>query len=139
MKIAASWYREKLGAVMGVLIGALVLGTALPHGLRALAGSGDGPGWSFGGLAPWQLVVISVSLLAAAGGMATALLVPPHPAAAKGVRITPKALGVIWSDQRVRASVFGYFGHMWELYAFVVLVPLILATRLAGAAVSAAA
>src|SRR3954471_18182727 len=38
MKIAASWYRERLGAVMGVLIGALVLGTALPHGLRALAG-----------------------------------------------------------------------------------------------------
>ena len=115
MKIAASWYREKLGAVMGVLIGALVLGTALPHGLRALAGSGDGLGWSFGGLAPWQLVVVAVSLLAAAGGVATALLVPPHPAAAKAARITPKALGVIWSDERVRASVVGYFGPLWEL------------------------
>ncbi|MEJ5989937.1 MFS transporter [Ramlibacter sp. PS3R-8] len=139
MKIAASWYRERLGAVMGVLIGALVLGTALPHGLRALAGSGDGAGIAFGGLPAWQAVVACVSVLAASGGFATALLVPPHAQAAKGARITPKALGVIWSDARVRASVFGYFGHMWELYAFVVLVPLILATRLSGSAVSAAA
>ena len=46
MKIAASWYRERLGAVMGVLIGALVLGTALPHGLRALVA---GPRQAAGG------------------------------------------------------------------------------------------
>jgi MFS transporter, DHA1 family, inner membrane transport protein len=136
MKIAASWYREKLGAAMGILIGALVLGTALPHGLRALAG---GSGISLPGHAPWRAVVIGVSVLAALGGLATALLVPPNPHAARGARITPRALGLIWSDRKLRASVFGYFGHMWELYAFIVLVPLILATRLGGAAVSAAA
>lgn len=136
MKIAASWYREKLGAVMGVLIGALVLGTALPHGLRALAGESGG---SLPGHAPWQAVVIGVSVLAALGGLATALLVPPNPHAPRGARITPRALGLIWSDRKLRASVFGYFGHMWELYAFIVLVPLVLATRLNGSAVSAAA
>jgi MFS transporter, DHA1 family, inner membrane transport protein len=136
MKIAASWYREKLGAVMGILIGALVLGAALPHGLRALAG---GSSISSPGHAPWQAVVIGVSVLAALGGLATALLVPPNPHAVRGARITPRALGLIWSDRKLRASVFGYFGHMWELYAFIVLVPLILATRLGGAAVSAAA
>jgi MFS family permease len=134
MKIAASWYRERLGAVMGVLIGALVLGTALPHGLRALAGEGGGAGQ-----APWQAVVIGVSVLAVLGGLATALLVPVNPDAARGARITPRALGLIWSDRKLRASVFGYFGHMWELYAFIVLVPLVLATRLNGSAVSAAA
>jgi DHA1 family inner membrane transport protein len=139
MKIAASWYRERLGAVMGVLIGALVLGTALPHGLRALAGDASGPASAIGGAAPWQLVVIAVSLLAVAGGLATALLVPPHPQAMRAARITPRALGLIWSDRRVRASVFGYFGHMWELYSFIVLVPVVMATRLAGSSVSAAA
>ncbi|GAB3774258.1 MFS transporter [Ramlibacter monticola] len=139
MKIAASWYRERLGAVMGVLIGALVLGTALPHGLRALAGDGSGPASSAGGLAPWQLVVLAVSLLAAAGGLATAVLVPPHPQVLRAARITPRALGLIWSDRRLRASVFGYFGHMWELYSFIVLVPVVMATRLAGTSVSAAA
>lgn len=133
MKIAAIWYRERLGGVLGLLIGALVLGTALPHGLRALAAGG-----AAGGL-PWQAVVIAVSLLAALGGVATWLLVPQRKAAAGAVRITPRALGLIWTDRRLRASVFGYFGHMWELYAFIVLVPLIVASRLtAGASVSAA-
>ena len=138
MKIAASWYREGLGAAMGILIGALVLGTALPHGLRALAGGTDSTALSVGGLAPWQAVVISVSVLAALGGLATALLVPSPPGSPAGNRITPRALGVIWSDVRVRASVFGYFGHMWELYAMFVLVPVVLGSRLAAGAVSAA-
>jgi MFS family permease len=133
MRIAASWYREGLGAAMGVLIGALVLGTALPHGLRALGVSG--------GAAPlsWQAVVLAVSVLALAGGIATASLVPENPQRARGQAITPTALAVIWTDRKVRASVFGYFGHMWELYTFYVIVPAILATRLAGEAVSAAA
>ncbi|MBX3652908.1 MAG: MFS transporter [Ramlibacter sp.] len=137
MKIAASWYRERLDAVMGVLIGALVLGTALPHGLRALGLQATGQGLF--GLASWQLVLLAVSSLAALGGLATALWVPDSPGLVKAARITPRALGVIWADRRVRASVFGYFGHMWELYAFFVLLPLVLATRLAGAQVSAAA
>ena len=137
MKIAASWYREGLGAALGVLIGALVLGTALPHGLRALAGDGGSGLLPVGGLAPWKSVVLAVSLLAAMGGVATALLVPESPFHARGTRITPKALGLIWGDARLRASVFGYFGHMWELYSFIVLVPAIVATRETGTAISA--
>lgn len=133
MKIAASWYRQGLGAAMGVLIGALVLGTALPHGLRALVGEGGG-----GTLPSWQSVVLGVSLLAAAGGLATGLLVPDSPWLQRGARITPAALRLVWHDRRLRASVFGYFGHMWELYTFFVLVPLIVGLRLAGSAQSAA-
>jgi predicted MFS family arabinose efflux permease len=133
MRIAASWYREGLGAAMGVLIGALVLGTALPHGLRALGFSGGATPVS------WQAVVLAVSALALAGGVATAWLVPDNPHRPRGQAITPSALAVIWTDRKVRASVFGYFGHMWELYTFYVIAPAILATRLAGEAVSAAA
>lgn len=134
MKIAASWYRERLGAVLGVLIGALVLGTALPHGLRALAGDGGAAG-----LVPWQAVVLAVSALAAAGGLATWLLVPRRAAPASPAPITPRALGLVWADRRLRASVFGYFGHMWELYAFIVLVPLILAGRITHGSMASAA
>jgi MFS transporter, DHA1 family, inner membrane transport protein len=133
MKIAASWYRQRLGAVMGVLIGALVLGTALPHGLRAIASADTG------GVAGWRAVVLDVSALAAMGGFATAWLVPVNPDAPGGTRITPRALTLIWSDRRLRASVFGYFGHMWELYAFYVLVPLVVATRVESGAASALA
>ena len=45
----------------------------------------------------------------------------------------------LWTDARVRSSVLGYFGHMWELYTMWVLVPLVLATRLQGTALSWAA
>ena len=45
MKIAAGWYAQGLGLALGVLVGALVLGTALPHGLRALAGDGGSPSY----------------------------------------------------------------------------------------------
>ncbi len=125
MKIAAAWFRERLGAALGILVGALVLGTALPHGLRALASAGAG------GQVPWQAVVLGVSVLAALGGVATWALVPERPVP-PGQPIALRALGLVWSDRQLRASVFGYFGHMWELYAFIVLVPAIVATRFAA-------
>jgi DHA1 family inner membrane transport protein len=132
MKIAASWYREGLGAALGVLVGALVLGTALPHGLRALAADAGGAP------APWQQVILAVSVFAALGGIATAWLVPEQPRTG-GTRVTPRALAAIWSEPRLRASVFGYFGHMWELYSFYALVPVIVAVRWHGTRVSALA
>jgi predicted MFS family arabinose efflux permease len=127
MKIAAGWYTRGLGAALGLLVGALVLGTAAPHGLRAL-----GTQW------PWQTVMWTVSAIAAAGGALMVLLVPDSPSMPRAARIRPQALAVIWTDRKLRASAFGYFGHMWELYAFWVLVPLIVATRLPAAQVAAA-
>jgi predicted MFS family arabinose efflux permease len=142
MKIAASWYREGLGAALGVLIGALVLGTALPHGLRALAnGASAGTSWmpqSLGSLAAWQAVILGVSLLAALGGLATWLLVPEQ-RSGTAARVDIRALKSIVAEPRLRASVFGYFGHMWELYTFYALLPAIAATRFAGGTVSAVA
>jgi MFS family permease len=125
MKIAAGWFAQGLGWALGVLVGALVLGTALPFGLRAL-----GAQWS------WQAVMLAVAAVAAGGGLLMALFVPDGPHLAPAARITPRALGVIWHDSQVRASAFGYFGHMWELYAFFVLVPAIVLQRWQGAAAS---
>ena len=127
MKIAAGWYTRGLGAALGLLVGALVLGTAAPHGLRALGAS-----WA------WQTVTLAVSAIAAAGGLLMYVLVPDSPSMPRAARIRPQALAVIWTDRKVRASAFGYFGHQWELYTFWVLVPAILATRLASTAVPAA-
>lgn len=127
MKIAAGWYTRGLGAALGLLVGALVLGTAAPHGLRAL-----GAQW------PWQAVLWTVSTIAAAGGVLMYALVPDSPSMPRAARIRPQALAAIWTDRKLRASAFGYFGHMWELYAFWVLVPLVVATRLPAAQVAAA-
>jgi hypothetical protein len=58
------------------------------------------------------------------------LFAPDGPFLARGARVSPKALAVIIRDPKVRASAFGYFGHMWELYAFLVLTPVVIAAYL---------
>jgi DHA1 family inner membrane transport protein len=129
MKIASQWFPQGLGAALGWLIGALVLGTASAHGLRGLSGE-----------LPWPSVMLGVAALAATGGVMLFVLLPEAPASPARTSVLEwRALAAMWTDWRVRASVLGYFGHMWELYTLWVLVPLILANRLNGMALSWAA
>ncbi len=116
MKIAASWYRTGLGAALGYLVGALVFGKSFSFMLR-----GIGQDWS------WQTVLIILSVLALSGGTLLLTLVPEGPYLKSGVRFDPRALKVIFSSKLFRSSAFGYFGHMWELYAFWTFVPTALA------------
>ena len=129
MKIAAQWFPRGLGAALGLLIGALVLGSASPHALRALSAG-----------AHWSTVFHGVALASVGAGLLLFLAVPepPHgPGRVVGLQL--RALWAAAVDRRVRASVLGYFGHMWELYSMWVLVPAILATRIAGSQLSWAA
>jgi MFS family permease len=126
MKIAAQSFPRGLGQAMGLLVGALVLGSALPHALRALSA-----GW------PWPVVFGAVAAASvAAGAILMRWVPPPAVQASRPPGLNLGALASLVTDRRVRASVFGYFGHMWELYTVWVMVPFILATRLAGSAVS---
>jgi len=126
MKIAALWFPRGLGSALGWLIAALVLGSASAHALRAA-----------GAELPWQSVFYGVALVAALSGLLLYAAVPePQRPPGQVASLRLRALASIWTDRRVRASVFGYFGHMWELYTMWVLVPLMLAGRLAGAALS---
>ncbi len=126
MKIAALWFPRGLGGALGWLIGALVLGSASPHALRAM-----GAAWH------WTTVFGCVAAATAASGLAVLLLVPEPAHGHTLNRLRFGALAALWRDARLRASAGGYFGHMWELYTVWVLVPLVLATRLAGTTVSA--
>jgi len=124
MKIASGWYRDDLGKALGWLVGALVLGTAFPHLLKGL-----GAAW------PWQAVLQGVSVLAVLGGALMLLLVPDGPYLARGAKFDPAALFSIFKAPRFRASAFGYFGHMWELYAFYAFLPLALSAKVTAEAV----
>lgn len=129
MKIAAQWYSKGLGGALGLLIAALVVGSASAHALRAI-----------GDALPWPTLMLGVAALAASGGLVLFFtLGDPPGAVARVATLQWRALGTVWTDRRVRSSVLGYFGHMWELYTMWVMVPLILATRLAGTDLSWAA
>ncbi len=107
MKLMTEWFRADRGLAIGALVGALTLGSALPH---LLAGIG------LAGSLPWQHVITATSLGAVISAALIAL-VRPGPFAEQASRLD---LG--WAlrslrDPALRLANFGYFGHMWELYA----------------------
>ena len=121
MKLVVSWAPQASGEALGWLVGMLTLGTALPHAVRAA-----GVGMS------WNAVVLTSSMLAlVAAGMVLHLGDGPHFKASGGRR--PQWGGVMKAFRipAFRASALGYFGHMWELYAFWTLVPFLLVSLLA--------
>ncbi|MEL6533805.1 MAG: MFS transporter [Bacteroidota bacterium] len=115
MKIASDWYAGKLGTALGWLVGALVLGTAFPHGLR---------GFTAG--ISWQGVIVGTSLVAALGGIAVGLGVGDGPNRKAATQFNPSVLLTMFRAKPFRAAAFGYFGHMWELYTFWAFVPWLL-------------
>ncbi|MFO8141378.1 MAG: MFS transporter [Marinobacter sp.] len=119
MKMVIAWTPKYAGSALAWLVGMLTLGTALPHLMR---------GATFG--MPWELPLLAASLLALIGGAMVLLLGDgPH---------LPKSSGAIPLSQglaalripRFRAVAGGYFGHMWELYAFWTLTPLLVGREL---------
>jgi len=119
MKIAAGWYAKDLGRPIGYLLAALILGSAFPHLVA-----------SMGQEISWVMVTVVVSLLAFLGGLALHRWVPDGPYLMQAPRFDPKAVGLIFRSESFRASAFGYFGHMWELYAFWAFLPVFLGSHL---------
>ncbi|MEL6506684.1 MAG: MFS transporter [Pseudomonadota bacterium] len=105
MKIAAGWGTKDRGFLVGLLVGALTLGSAVPYFLAFLGGTN------------WRVVILGASALATIGALIITLtrLGPNH---GQAVRFEWKTLSLAWTDRRIRYAYIGYLGHMWELYAF---------------------
>ncbi len=115
MKIASGWYKKGLGNAIGLLVGALAIGTAFPHLIK-----------SFGGSLPWEQVIFIVSGFSVVGGLAMYLFVPDGPYISSGTKFNSKVIITIFKNKELRSSALGYFGHMWELYTYYALIPLAL-------------
>lgn len=111
MKIAADWYEKGLGKALGFLVGALVLGTAFPHLLNSLQQ-----------LFSWKSVLGFVSIFALSGGVLI-LFMPVGPFRKKAPKFKISAVTDVFKVKPLLQSALGYFGHMWELYAFWAFIP----------------
>lgn len=118
MKIAADYFNKGLGTALGYLVGALVLGTALPHFIKVVTSGLD-----------WKLVIYTTSGLAFFGGLSILLFVPDGPYRSAGTKLKLAAMFEVFKVKPFRSAAFGYFGHMWELYTFWAFVPIILAAH----------
>ena len=105
MKIIAGWFEAGRGFAIGTLVGALTVGSALPHLIRAIGGVGQP-----------RVVLYGAAGLATVGGLLV-LLVEPGPYQAPAAPFDPGAIGRILRDRGTMLANGGYFGHMLELYA----------------------
>jgi MFS family permease len=105
LKLAAGWFRDRLGFALGVLIGALTLGKAFPHLLTALFGN------------DWRRPMLLASGLAIVGGILVVAMVRDGPYVTATSRFDPQAIRRILASRGARLATLGYLGHMWELYA----------------------
>ncbi len=122
MKVLAGWFGRERGLAVGILIGAITLGSAMPHALRA-AGATVG--------LDWRLVVVAGS----APGLLAAWLawrgVREGPLSVPAARLSLRMARAALAERSVRLANLGYLGHMWELYALWTWLPAFVAASLA--------
>jgi MFS family permease len=106
MKIITTWTQKDRGLGIGLLVGALAIGSASPHLLNA-----------FGGIRDWKQVMYWASGLAALGGLISFVFIQEGPYKKPSPKFNWKYVGEVFRQRELVLANAGYLGHMWELYA----------------------
>jgi MFS family permease len=104
MKLATTWAKGDMGFLVGILVGALTLGSAAPHLFNALAG------------VDWRATIVTASANALVAAVLV-LFVSIGPNTGKTPPFRPSQALAAWRNKSLRYANLGYLGHMWELYA----------------------
>jgi MFS family permease len=105
LKLMSTWFQKGRGTALGILIGALTVGSAVPHLVNGL-----------GGL-DWRTVIYTTSTLTLAGGLIAEFAVGEGPFPFPKGEFNPRQVGGVFANRGVRLASLGYFGHQWEIYA----------------------
>jgi MFS family permease len=107
MKIMAGWFREGRGTALGILIGALTIGSASPYLIKSVI---LGREWT------WQTVVNVSTVSTLIGALLVVLFVREGPFASPTPRFDFHQVGQTFRNRRLFLANMGYWGHMWEVY-----------------------